>query len=75
MTFLSVVDASREFVLGFRSSDAREMIVGLACSFTSGIVLLDNAICLKTAKRSHQAVGIELDLDCYEDNTVCCSRH
>ena len=51
------------------------MIVDLTCSFISGIVLLDNAICLKTAKRSNQAVAIELDLDCFEDNTVCCSRH
>ena len=55
--------------------DARAMIVDLACSFISGIVLLDNAICLKTAWSSNQAVGIELDLDCFENNTVCCSRH
>lgn len=51
------------------------MIVDLACSFISGIVLLDNAIYLKTARRSNQAVDIELDLDCFEDNIVYCSRH
>ena len=51
------------------------MTIDLTCSFVSEITLLDSAVCLKAVYRLHQAVGIELVLDCFEDSTVGCSRH
>ena len=51
------------------------VVVDLTCSFVNEIALLDSIVCLKAVWRLHQAVGIELVLDCFEDSTACCSRH
>jgi hypothetical protein len=51
------------------------MIIDLTCSLVREIALLDSVVCLKAVWQLHQAVGIELVLDCLDDNTVCCSRH
>lgn len=51
------------------------MIIDLTCSLVREITLLDSVVCLKAVWQLHQAVGIELVLDCFEDSTVRCSRH
>lgn len=51
------------------------MAIDLTCSLVNEITLLDGVVCLKAVKQLHQAVSIELDLDCFEDSTVRCSRY